>query len=46
MDREREVQWIKNYSELYECESVLKIEKLLMDVVLGVLKNQDRQLWD
>lgn len=27
MDQEKEVQWIKNYSELYEGESVLKKDR-------------------
>lgn len=37
MDQEKEVQWIKNYSELYECESVnqssSQTEKMLMDLL-------------
>ena len=33
MDQEKEIQWIRNYSELHECESVLKTEEMLMDVL-------------
>lgn len=36
MDQEKEVQWIKNYSELYESESVnqssRKTERILTDI--------------